>query len=62
MGKKGDGKTKGLLVISLLDVQTMGLNGLEASNPEFLPTQTHSLSVVAYVPLRPVRSCQKWSD
>ncbi len=30
MGKKGDGKTKGLLVVSFLDVQTMGLNGLEA--------------------------------
>ncbi len=43
---KGEGKDKGLLVISFLDVQTMGLNGLYAPYPQFLPTQTDSLSGV----------------
>ena len=35
---KGEGKDK-LLVISSLDVQTMGLNGLEAPYPQFLLLQ-----------------------
>ncbi len=31
--EKGEGKDKQLLVISFLDVQTLGLNGLEAPYP-----------------------------
>ncbi len=44
--EKGEGKDKPVLVISFLDVQTMGLNGLEVPNPQFLPTEMNSLSVV----------------
>ncbi len=36
-GKKEKGEDKKLLVISFLDVQTMGLNGLEGSYPQFRP-------------------------
>ncbi len=43
--EKREGKDKKLLVISFSDVQTMGLNGLEAPFPQFLPTQIKSLSV-----------------
>ncbi len=40
------GKDKNLLTISFLDVQTVGLNGLEAPYPQFLPTRTNSLSMI----------------
>ena len=42
--KKEKAKTKKLLVISFLDVQTMRLNGLEAPYPQFLPAQTEVMS------------------